>query len=83
MTLRDQRDTPLLLRAAADHIERLEQEIAAERERLAIKAVEESEVIRAIYRRGYFAGYAAGRNGRARETAPERRCRGELASALR
>jgi len=59
------------LRRAADLTEALQAEATLRRDR-------ELEVLRKTYRRGYFAGHAAGRNGRPCESAPERRCRKEL-----
>ena len=75
--------TPLLLRAAADHIERLEQELAVAREQNTAQIVEHADAMRALYRRGYYAGHRAGAAGRARETSPERHTRGELGQRLR
>lgn len=67
--------TSTLLRAAADDIECLEGELEDARERVARAASLEAETVRLAYRRGYYAGHAAGRNGRARESAPERHSR--------
>lgn len=59
------------LRHAANVIEALQAELVERRTR-------EADAFRLTYRRGYFAGHAAGRTGRLRESAPEKHCRKEL-----
>jgi hypothetical protein len=79
----DQRLTPakgdarlsMLLRAAASDIERLEGEIDDLCRRLTTEEGDNREHTRQVYRRGYWAGHAAGKRGAARETSPERHAR--------
>jgi hypothetical protein len=75
--------TPRLLRAAAEEIERLEDELAAVRHSFSEALRRESQTMRTMYRRGYYAGHAAGRNGQVRETAPERHARGAAGRRMR
>jgi hypothetical protein len=42
----------------------------------------DAEVVRRVYRRGYWAGRSAQRRGRGIETAPERHARGEIRALL-
>jgi hypothetical protein len=79
----DQRLTPaprearlsMLLRAAASDIESLEGEVDDLCRRLTAAEGDSREHARQVYRRGYFAGHAAGKRGAARETSPERHAR--------
>jgi hypothetical protein len=74
---------PAILRVAADEIERLEVELAAVRESFKETLRREGQTMRTMYRRGYYAGHAAGRNGQIRETAPERHARGDAGRRMR
>jgi hypothetical protein len=67
--------TSELLRAAAADIEQLESTVSDLEAKLRVTLVQQAQDLRLMYRRGYFAGHAAGRNGRALETAPERHAR--------
>jgi hypothetical protein len=73
--------TPTILHAAADEIERLQARIDA----LELEVIEGADVeaMRLMYRRGYFAGHAAGKSGRDRDENPECKARGELRQRLR
>lgn len=66
-----------LLRAAAADIEHYEVENNDLSRRLTVAEGAKREELRLVYRRGYFAGHSAGTRGQMRETAPERRIRGD------
>jgi hypothetical protein len=71
-----------LLRLAAEDMEELEARNAELAGQLAIAQRSAATNLRSVYRRGYSAGYGAGRRGAVLETAPERHARGELREAL-
>jgi hypothetical protein len=66
----------------AVRVTELEGEILHARVRIAQQDDREADLARRMYRRGYNAGYWAGKNGRVQSLAPERLARGDLKEML-